>query len=309
MPNTFTDLYQTNVVPGLMKQFYQESTTSWMENNAVGVEYKGGKYVVMRDIDMDGLGTYDRNLGYPRGVVTGSKKQYELTMDRGREFLLDAADVDETNFLATAATVGLEFQRRYVTPEVDAYRYSKIHKIVSTDKSTNVIDTAIKAADITDTLVDDIAKIKDNIGDVPLMIIMSGLTQAYLGKDFERSLDVVNFMKGTISTKVKAIDNNPLTIVRSASLKTAYDFLDGVTSSQEKGGFKPSGGAKDMKWIITPMQGPIAVAKIDKSRVFTPDNYQDAHAWKFDYRMFHDLWMKPEMVENTIIRTGDIQTA
>ena len=82
-----------------------------MENNARGVQYNGGKYIVMSEMEVDGLGDYDRNLGYPRGSITGSKKQYELTKDRGREFVIDAADNDETGFLVTAASVMTQFQQ------------------------------------------------------------------------------------------------------------------------------------------------------------------------------------------------------
>ena len=52
-----------------------------------------------------------------------------MTMDRGRKFLLDKMDVDETDFVASATTVMGEFQRTQVIPEVDAYRYSRIYAL------------------------------------------------------------------------------------------------------------------------------------------------------------------------------------
>ena len=306
MPNDMTNLYQTKVVPRLYQQYYQGAVTSWMENNAVGVEYKGGKYVIMSDMSVDGLGDYDRNLGYPRGNVAGSKKQYEMTMDRGREFLIDVADNDETGFLVNAGSVMSAFQQEHVIPEIDAYRISKIHSIVSTEAASNVISDNIDPDDITYTLADDIATLRDKIGNVPLVIMMSGLTQKYFGREFAHTLDYVNFMKGSLSTKVKAIDGDPFMIMPSSRMKTSYDFLDGVTPGQEAGGFKAASAAKDIKWIIMPATAPIAVAKIDKSRVFDPNTYQGAHAWKTDYRIFHDLWMTPKGYNNTIIRTGNI---
>lgn len=306
MSNALSNLYQQKVVPGLYQQYFQGLTSAWMENNAIGVEYTGGKYVIMHEMDVDGLGSYDRNLGFPRGNITGTKKQYELTMDRGREFLIDAADNDETGFLVNGAAVMAKFQQKHVIPEVDCYRYSKIYKEVSTQAAANVNDTAITAANITDTLLDDIAKMRDVCGGTPLVIIMSGITQGYFGKDFDRSLDYMQFARGELFTKVKAIDGNPIQIVPSARLKTSYDYKDGVTSGQEAGGFAASAGAKDMKWIITPTTAPIAVGKIDKMRAFSPDEYQQADAWKVDYRLYHDLWMTPEACEFTLIRTGDI---
>lgn len=306
MPNDMTNLYQTKVVPRLYTQYYQGAFTSWMENNAVGVEYTGGKYIMMHELQVDGLGDYDRNLGYPRGNVTGSKKQYELTKDRGREFLIDVADNDETGFLVNAGSVMTTFQQDHVIPEIDSYRISKLYADVLAGNSGNVDATAIEAAKITFMLADDIAELRDRIGNVPLVIMMSGLTQKYFGREFMHQLDYVNFARGALSTKVRSLDGDPFMILPSSRMKTAYDFLDGVTAGQEAGGFKAAAGAKDIKWIITPATAPIAVAKIDKSRVFDPNTYQGAHAWKVDYRIYHDLWMTPKGYDNTIIRTGDI---
>lgn len=308
MGNTLTNLVQTKIVPGLYKQFQAGTTTSWMESNAIGVDYHGGKYVLMHEMSVDGLGDYDRNLGYPRGNISGSKKQYELTMDRGREFLIDAADNDETGFLVNAASVMAEFQRSHVIPEVDCFRYSKIYGIMNAgDYKANIDANSITAANITDTLLDDIADVQDEMGtDIPLVVVMSGKVQKYFGRDFSRSLDMVKFQRGEVYTKVKAIDSNPFLIVPSARLKSEYDFYDGISSGKEAGGFKAKTSAKDIKWMIMPITAPIAVAKIDKMRAFTPEEYQQAFAWKTDYRLFHDLWMLPDGQRCTKIRTGAI---
>nr|DAF76498.1 MAG TPA: major capsid protein [Caudoviricetes sp.] len=307
MGNSITQLFQTKVVPGLYRNFYAGLTSAWMENNAIGVEYHGGKYVIMHELDVDGLGNYDRNLGYPGGNISGSKQQFELTMDRGREFRIDAADNDETGFLVNAAAAMAKFQEKWVIPEVDSYRYSKIYKEVSSKASGNILTEDVPAASITDQLIDDIAQLRDVISSAtPLVVIMSGKTQKYFGREFTRNLDYMNFLVGQLNTKVKSIDGNPFMIVPSARLKTEYDFLDGITEGQQKGGFKAKTTAKDMLWQIVPATAPVAVAKIDKMRVFTPDDYQQAYAWKTDYRLYHDLWMTQDACNSTLIRTGSI---
>lgn len=307
MGNSITQLFQTKVVPGLYRNFYAGLTSAWMENNAIGVEYHGGKYVIMHELDVDGLGNYDRNLGYPGGNISGSKQQFELTMDRGREFRIDAADNDETGFLVNAAAAMAKFQEKWVIPEVDSYRYSKIYKEVSSKASGNILTEDVSAASITDQLVDDITQLRDVISSAtPLVVIMSGKTQKYFGREFTRNLDYMNFLVGQLNTKVKSIDGNPFMIVPSARLKTEYDFLDGITEGQQKGGFKAKSTAKDMLWQIVPATAPVAVAKIDKMRVFTPDDYQQAYAWKTDYRLYHDLWMTQDACNSTLIRTGSI---
>lgn len=306
MSNVLTNLFQTKVVPGLYQQYFQGSTTSWMESNAIGVEYTGGKYVVMHEMTVDGLGDYSRQLGYPRGNIGGNKVQYELTKDRGREFLIDAADNDETGFLVNAASVMTQFQRDHVIPEVDAYRISQIYAKVLANNNALVSDSAIEKDTITDLLLADIATIQDRVGNVPLVIMMSGITQAFFGHEFIHNLDYANFSNGQLFTKVRALDGNPFMIIPSARMKSAYTYLDGVTAGQEAGGFTASVGAEDIKWIITPATGPIAVGKIDKMRAFSPEEYQAAHAWKVDYRLYHDIWMTSRALDNSFIRTGDI---
>lgn len=310
MSNALSQLFQTKVVPGLYRKYFAGLTSAWMENNAIGVDYRGGKYVEMNELDVDGLGNYDRNLGYPGGNITGSKQRFELTMDRGREFKIDAADNDETGFLVTAAAAMSKFQDKWVIPEVDSYRYSKIYKEVKAKKSSNILSDNISAGSITDQLADDITQLRDVVGgSVPLVVIMSGMTQKYLGRDFARSLDYMNFIMGQLHTKVKNIDGNPFMIIPSARLKTEYKYYDGVTAGQQKGGFAPAPEAKDMLWQITPMTAPVAVGKIDKMRVFSPEEYQQADAWKTDYRLYHDLWMTQDACDSTLIRDGSITNA
>lgn len=307
MANTFNAIYKEKLQAGLQKHFEMGSMTGWMEANAKGVDYKGGKKVTMVEIATDGMGDYDRQHGYPRGNVTGSKVEYEMTKDRGREFVIDVADYDETGFLITAASVMSEFQANHVIPEVDAYRLGQIYALVAAQAAANVKDDAIDPALITDMLLEDLAIMQDANGSMPLVIMMSALTQAKFGKEFIRNLNYQDF-GGSIKTKVRVVDGTPLTILPSARLKSAYTFYDGITAGQEAGGFIAAVGAKDIKWTIVPQGGPIAVAKIDKIRVFTPDEYQDMHAWKTDYRLFHDIWLPERMAKKSLIRTGVIET-
>lgn len=102
----------------LDKQVLEGATSGWMEENAGQVKYSGGNEVKIPKISLSGLGDYDRDSGYTQGAVTFSYETKTMTMDRGRKFLLDKMDVDETDFVASAATVMGEFQRTQVIPEL-----------------------------------------------------------------------------------------------------------------------------------------------------------------------------------------------
>lgn len=307
MPNDFSQIWVDKLQRGLLSVFDRESMTRWMEGNARGVEYKGGKYVTMRSIATDGAGDYSRSLGYPRGRVTGSTIQYEMKMDRGREFIIDVADHDEAGFVVTAASVMNEYQRNHQIPEVDAYRIGELYRLIDVETAGAAIDaTAVDGAYITDTLIDDIATIRDEAGSIPLVIMMNPITQMAFGKEFVRDLNYQTFQAGSISTKFKSIDGDGLTIMPSRRLMTEYEFYDGVSMDEVAGGYAPTDTAEAITWMIVPIDAPIAVKKIDKLRVFTPDTFQDMHAWKTDYRIFHDLWLRKEKAEHCLVRTGAI---
>ena len=87
--------------------------TGWMDSNAGQVKYVGGNEVKIPQMSVDGLADYNRSdagAGYVQGAVTLSYKTYTMSQDRGRKFQLDAMDVDETNFVATATNVMNVFQ-------------------------------------------------------------------------------------------------------------------------------------------------------------------------------------------------------
>ncbi len=276
----------------LDKQMLAGATSGWMEANAGQVKYSGGNEVKIPMISTNGLGDYDRDEGFKRGAVTLSYQTMTLTQDRGRTFHLDAMDVDETNFVAAAGNVMGEFQRLQVIPEIDAYRYSRIAALAATKSRTSAQD--VTAENVLSLLLDDIAKIRDEIGGTAeLVITMSGLVTPLLdmSKEIQKKLDVGDFKKGEVSMKVKSLDGCPILPVPSARMKTAYTFYDGETTGQEAGGFKPAEGAKAINWIIMPRNVPIAVSKTDVTRIFDPMTNQQAHAWKIDYRKYHDLWI------------------
>ncbi len=276
----------------LDKQMLVGATSGWMETNAGQVKYTGGNEVKIPMISTSGLGDYDRDEGFKRGAVTLSYQTMTMTQDRGRTFHLDAMDVDETNFIAAAGNVMGEFQRTQVIPEIDAYRYSKIAALA--EEKGRAEAQAVTEENVLSLLLADIAKIRDEIGDTAeLVITMSGLVTPLLdkSKEIQKKLDVSDFKKGEVSTKVKNLDGCPILPVPSARMKTAYTFYDGETAGQEGGGFKPAEGAKAINWIITPRNVPIAVSKTDVTRIFDPMTNQLAHAWKIDYRKYHELWI------------------
>lgn len=300
MPNNIE--FATILQKELDQQMLAESTTGWMDQNAGQVIYNGGSEIKVPTISMDGLADYDREKGYPDGSVTLRYQSYTMTQDRGRTFMLDAMDVNESNFIANATNVAAEFQRQHVIPEVDAYRYSKIAALAK-EHNRLVGGIEITANNIYSMLLEDIAAVQDVIGTRQLVITMSALTAVLISqsKELSRSLSMIDFGQGTLKTRVKGIDEHPILTVPSARLKTEYLFKDEVAG----GGFAPTEAAKSIMWMICPRNLPIGLCKTDKLRIFAPDVNQKADAWKIDYRKYHDLIILKNKMNGLIVRTKE----
>lgn len=267
-------------------------TSGWMDANANQVVYNGGNKVKMPEMTVTGLKDYDRDNGYPVGSVTLSYKEYEMSMDRGTSFLLDAMDVNETNFIANATAVASKFQKEQVIPEIDAYRYSKLYSLLKA--AERATEYTADAKTVYDALMGDIAKVRDEIGEETVLLVTirsSVLSLLEKHEKFTKIVSPADFTAGIFKTKIRQIDNNYFRSVPSSRMKTAYVFNDGKTGGQESGGFKADEQAKNINWIITPQAAPIAVTKQDKMKIFDPDTYQKADAWYLGYRRYHELWL------------------
>lgn len=284
--------YASIFMSDLDKQLVEGSTTGWMEDNAKQVQYNGGAEVKIPKMQMSGLGDYDRDGGFAKGAVTVTYETKQLTQDRGRTFQLDAMDVDETNFAATAGAVMGEFQRSRVIPEIDAYRYSKIAELAEKAGKTKEYKAAKDT--IFEELMNDMTSIRDIVGDGCEMVIAMNAKAAGLldlAKGGTNVLESGIFQQGSAELKVKEIDGCPIIRVPSARFRTKYTFLDGVTESETEGGFTAAADAKGINWIIMVKNAPVAISKTDVTRIFDPMTNQNANAWKIDYRKYHDIWI------------------
>ena len=292
--------YASVFMTELDKQLVEKSTTGWMEDNAKQVQYNGGAEVKIPKMTMSGLGDYDRNSGFAQGAVAVTYETRTLTQDRGRTFQLDAMDVDETNFAATAGNVMREFQSTKVIPEIDAYRYSKIYELAAAAGKANTYTPA--ANSIFETLMNDITAVRDMAGECEeIVIAMSAKVAGMLdlAKGGTNVLQSGYFEQGKAEIKVKEIDGCPIIRVPSVRFKTAYTFLDGAENTE--GGFAAADGAKDINWIVMVKNAPVAISKTDVTRIFDPMTNQNANAWKIDYRKYHDLWIMDNGMDGVMV--------
>ena len=280
-----------------------------MDANAGQVIYNGGAEVKIPKMSVQGLGDYDRDNGYQQGGVTLEYETRKMTQDRGRKFQLDPVDIDENNFVTTAASVMGEFQRMHVVPEIDAYRISKIaSETITANKAGMIAYGYTPGATGTSAL----RKMKEGIKAVREMGY-NGPLVCHATPDFIMELELelagkiqnTTFSKGGIDTAVPAVDQVPLISTDSNRMYTAITIRDGKTEGQEEGGYIKGTTAKDINFLIMPRTTPIAITKQDIMRIFDPTINQKLNAWQMDYRRFHDIWVLDNKLNSVYLSIKD----
>lgn len=277
----------------LDKALVQKSVTASFLDNSFGSKFVGTKTILIPDIDFVGLGDYDRAEGFPEGGITVEQKPYTLTQERARRFYVDRMDMDEIGIAGLSGQIMGEFVRTKVTPEVDAYNLSKLAGIASA--ANQVVGTGVALANKSVSLLSEaIQKVQNEVGfDEELVAICN--TDFYgdlmSTSELTRRLDISDFKKGEISTKVRKLDECWIMPAPKGRMMTSYDFLNGL-GEEADGGFKPASGAKNIGFIVLPKRVAKFVKKLEKIRTFAPDTVQKKDAWQFDYRLYYDMLVK-----------------
>ena len=220
--------------------------------------------ILIPKMSMQGLADYNRQSVYVPGDVTLEYETKKCGYDRGRMFTIDAMDNIESAGIAFGRLSG-EFLRTKVAPELDAYRLAGYAQISG-------IKTA--SADLADGKAA-LAALRPARGEIENA--EANLATCYL------------FINPTVYGLIEDLDT-------TASKKAIEGFAGivkvpsgrfynkiALTASGE-GGFSKAAGALAMNFLIVDKQAAIQYQKHTVSKIITPEQNQDADAWKFGYR-------------------------
>ncbi len=269
----------------LDKMFAQKSATGFFADNALATKFVGAKTVIIPDVDFQGLADYDRDTGYTKGAITVSNTSYTMAMDRARSLQIDREDMDETGIANLAGKILGEYVRTKVVPECDAYVLSKLGGL-ALGRSNLVNGDVEKPYEALCQLINEVQSV---VGyDEELVAFVDGYMFAALQNSAEISkmITVSDFKQGDINLKVKSINGVSIIPVVSERMKTAYTFNGGNI-----GGFKPISAAREIYMLVLPKTAAHLVKKTENMRIFTPEQNIDADAYKFDYRIYYDVFV------------------
>lgn len=286
--------FAQNMTDELDKAVVRKPVTGFFADNGLRSKFVGAKTVLIPELDMSGLGNYDRDNGFARGSVTVSSQTYTLSMDRGRSFQLDREDHDETGVAGLAGQVLGEFVRTKVVPEMDAYCLSKLATLATTASQTITGTPSTQAYKM---LTDGIASVQNNVGyDEELVAFVNSMMWKELQNSAELSkhIETTTFKKGDINLQVNSVNGVTVLPVPDSRMKTAFTYNSGV-GDQVQGGFVLATGAKSIGLLVMPKRAASLVKKTEQVRTFDPARNLNADAWKFDYRLYYDLFIRNSM--------------
>lgn len=279
----------------------QEAKTNVLVNGSkfIDLNFKETGYVKVMSLLMDGLSdyyrvnnglgsasngysTYPSNDGYKVGDTSAKWELFQLEYDRGRQFRVDNMDNEETAGLVIGNLLA-EFLRTKVVPEVDAVRFSKMAKkcnvalgnLVSETISANQIIGRFNSA--FEWLFEHGVPEEEQVIFVSpnVMTLIRNTTELYkrLTQDEYRNSDVTFTIEKYEGRQIIEVPSNRF-------------FTSVVTTDN---GYMPSANSYVINFMIASKKAVVPVVKLEKSKIWTPEQVQDFDGYKVNFRMYHDI--------------------
>ena len=302
------ELIQKYAKDAIAKIFASKAATAVLEADPkyINLDFKEAGYVKLFTFKMDGLADYKRmngdgaaagytnfvagdatGTGYKRGNLEGSWELFQLTQDRGIQFVIDAGDDEEVAGLIMG-NLTKEFARTKVVGEVDAYRLSKLASFTSLGLG-NRVSEAIAA----NTIIGKFNTAYEWLSEVEVesdnqVIFVSPVTMGLIRNttELQRKLTQAEYKSMTegVTFTIEKYEGRPIIEVPSSRFYTDI-VIDPLN------GFHPAATSKLINFLVVKKDIAMPVVKVEKFKVFIPDDVQDGDGYKVNFRLRHDIFV------------------
>jgi hypothetical protein len=255
----------------LLDEVYKlSSKTSILDGDASLVQAgKNTNEIIIPKMSLDGLADYSRNSGYVKGDVTLTYETVKFNYDRGRKFVVDAMDDEETAGIAFGK-LSSEFIRTKVVPEMDAFRFATYASLENIGSATG---TLADGSAVIKALRDAANKMDED--EVPAEQRVLFITPTLRGMiddlDTSKSKEVL----GKYSAVVE---------VPQSRFNTQIELLDGTSDGELVGGFRTTGS--DINFMVVHTPAILQYPKHTVNKIITPEANQESDGWMFFYRAY-----------------------
>ncbi len=289
--------------PELLEILMQGALTSpFVTTN---VRWLDAKTFHFTQMSTSGYKNHNRNGGWNKGNYVQKDVPFTVTHDRDISFLVDKADVDETNATASIQNISRTFEQTQVVPETDALFFSKVAQAAQKEEgyhSTTAIAAYTKAK-VFGMLKDILAKgklrrYKAN-GSLVMYVssaIMDALEQS---TEFTRKIELTQIAEGGIGIETRVTDIDGVAVMEVVDDERFYDAFDW---EPEAGGFEPQkkvasgtakAGAHKINVLVACGQTCKTVPKISSIYYFEPGAHTEGDGYLYQNRSLSDVFVFP----------------
>ncbi|OMD31362.1 capsid protein [Paenibacillus odorifer] len=283
MPYNYVDSFLTV----LQQKYTKELTSSGLTTQ--NAQFIGTKTIKIPRLDVGGYKDHSRSGGWNRQAISNDFETKVLAFDRDVEFFVDAMDVDETNQILSAANTTNVFETEQAIPELDKYRYSKIHAdYVALGKTPDITElTVANALQVFDKLMQNMDEAEVPEEGRIMYVTPTVHTLLKQAEDMKRVINV-QANNGAIDRVVRSLDDVTLVKVPSSRMKTAFNFTNGAV---------PGVGAKQINMILIHPQAVIAPIKHSAIYLWEPGSHTGGDGYLYQNRRYTDLFLINRKVE------------
>lgn len=285
--------------PDLLEIMEQESLTSPFVTTAV--KWLDAKTFHFTQMSTSGYKSHNRNGGWNKGTFAQEDVPFTVSHDRDIEFLVDKADVDETNQTASIKNISETFHKTQQVPEMDAYFFSKV--ATEAQKLTGYhSETAISSYT------------KENVYGKLKAMLSAGKLRRYVAKgaliayvnstimdlleqstDFTRKIEMTQIAEGGVGIETRITDIDGVTLIEVIDDERFYDKFDFTD------GFNPvaSTSHKINVLIASPLTVK-TVPKISSIYYFAPGSHTEGDGYLYQDRSLSDTFVFPNGKDNKI---------
>ena len=233
-----------------------------------------------------GFKAHSRGGGWNRGTLVEADHPYSLDHDRDVEFLIDKADVDESNLTATVENVSKNMQLINQAPEVDARFFERVSAAAITAGAVDVV--TITKSNVVATIKAAIQRVKIYRGS--LMCYVNGATMNLLETamyDVGRTIwTSVGEGPNAVETRIFMLDGTPIVeVVDDARFGTAFTYTEGyaIDATNDRG----------LEVCVASLATVKTVPKISSIYMFAPGEHTEGDAYLYQNRQYWDTFVLP----------------
>ena len=294
--------------PELLEILMQGTLTSpFVTSN---VKWLDAKTFHFTQMSTSGYKNHNRNGGWNKGDYTQKDVPFTLTHDRDISFLVDKADVDETNATASIQNISRTFEQTQVVPETDALFFAKVAQAAQKAEgyhSATAAATYTKAK-VFGMLKDILAKGKlrrYKANGTLMMYVSSAIVDALeQSTEFTRKIEMTQVAEGGMGIETRVTDIDGVPIMEVVDDERFYDAFDW---EPENGGFAPLKkvtedtenhvaavtGAHRINVLVACGQTCKIVPKISSIYYFEPGAHTEGDGYLYQNRSLSDVFVFP----------------